>query len=80
MAAGDRHAVEPQLGRVRGAAAELVELAHQLEARGAARHDEQRLAAVAEFRVDGHVDHVQQVIRIGADRPADWDTPLVSRW
>ena len=51
-------AVEFQLGGVRGPAAEFVELAHQLQARGAARDDEQRLATVTEFFVDDRVDHV----------------------
>src|SRR6202012_6166892 len=45
-------------GRVRGSPPEFVELAHQLQAGRAARDDEQRLAAVAEFFVDNGVDHV----------------------
>ena len=57
---GGRHpdAVELQLGGVRGAAPELVELADHLQARRAAGHDEQRLPLVAELLVDDGVDDV----------------------
>jgi hypothetical protein len=52
------NAIELQFGGVRRPAAELVELADQLQARRAAGHHEQRLPAVAEFLVDHGVDHV----------------------
>ena len=58
VGAGHPDAVELQLGGVRRAAAELVQLAHHLQPGRAAGHDEQRLAAVAEFLVDDGVDHV----------------------
>ena len=58
IGAGNADAVELQLGGVGGAAAQLVEFAHQLQAGGAARHDEQRLPAVAELLVDDGVDDV----------------------
>ena len=58
VGAGDPDAVELQLGGVRRPAAELVELAHQLQSRRAAGHDEQGLPAVAEFLVDDGVHDV----------------------
>ena len=58
LLAGDADAVELQLGGVRRAAAELVELADQLQAGGAAGHHEQRLPLVAELLVDDGVDDV----------------------
>ena len=58
VGAGHPDGVELQLGGVRRAAAELVQLAHHLEARSAAGHDEHGLSAVAEFFVDDGVDHV----------------------
>ena len=56
----DAYAVEAELRGVRGPAAQLVQLPHQLETGRAAGHDEHRLAAVAEVGVDGggHDVHV----------------------
>ena len=51
-------AVELQLGGMRRAATELVELADHLQAGGAAGHDEQRLPLVAELLVDHGVHDV----------------------
>jgi hypothetical protein len=51
-------AVEPQLRRVRRAAPELLQLAHQLEPGRPTGDDEQRLPAVARARVDRRVDDV----------------------
>ena len=50
--------VELELGGVRRAATELVELADHLQAGRATGHDEQRLSLVAELLVDHGVDDV----------------------
>ncbi len=55
---GNPDAGELEFGGVGGAAAELVELAHHVQAGGAAGNDEQRLPAVTEFLVDDGVDDV----------------------
>jgi hypothetical protein len=52
------HTVELQLGGVRCAATDLVELADEFEALGAAGHDEKGLSSVAELLVDDGVDDV----------------------
>jgi hypothetical protein len=52
------YTVELQLGGVRCAATELVELADEFEALGAAGHDEKGLSSVAELLVDDGVDDV----------------------
>ena len=51
VGAGDPDTGELQLGGVRRPATELVELAHHLQSRRAAGHDEKGLPAVAEFLV-----------------------------
>jgi hypothetical protein len=56
--ARDPAVLELQLGGVRRAAAELLELAHHVQAGRAAGQNEQRLPAMAELGVDGRVDDV----------------------
>jgi hypothetical protein len=58
VVAGHPDTVELQLGGVRGAAAQLVELADHLQARCSAGYDEQGLSAVSQLLVHNGVDHV----------------------
>src|SRR5205085_2963829 len=82
LRAGGRPApavLERDLGRVRGAAAELLELAHELEPGSPARHDEQRLTHVTQLGLHrrGHHVHVRDPAIADPDLVAV-DHPLVA--
>src|SRR5215207_6578086 len=63
--------IETELGGMRRAASQLVELAHELEPRSSSRNHEQALPSMAQFRVDDGVDDVHV-------RNAAVDDPVVS--